>query len=233
MYRCLLPKTLSEFFQYAVHLVYAIVIGLSFDMAKEVVIPIEAITKFPELINLATLILGYFIVVTSWIGYFKSMQHKPHKENILGITRFGTDLFIVFLFYYFVSLTDPKQMYISDIFVYVLPSIYLVYLFWDIIKYNEYKSKKDTQEIVYRNRRRIKITVDYLVIFVIMAIVYVILMYYNINVLTPNNIPIRDIGYIIASFLFIGLYRHAKWNIEDIRKINKPRKRKNSKNNNS
>ena len=106
----MLPKSLSEFFQYAVHLVYAIVIGLSFDMAKEVVIPIEDVTKVPQLINLATLILGYFIVVTSWIGYFKSMQHKPHKENVLGIIRFGTDLFIVFLFYYFVSLTDPEKI---------------------------------------------------------------------------------------------------------------------------
>ena len=37
-------------------------------MAKEVVIPIEDVTKVPQLINLATLILGYFIVVTSGLG---------------------------------------------------------------------------------------------------------------------------------------------------------------------
>jgi amino acid transporter len=141
----LLPKTLPEFFQYAVHLVYAIVIGLSFEIAGEVVIPIEKIDTYFDLVNVGILFLAYFIVVTSWIGYFKSISDKKHKENIKGISRFGLDLFIVFIFYYLVSLTDPKNNgYYQDIFIFIVPFLYGIYAFWNTIKYYEYKSSLRT-----------------------------------------------------------------------------------------
>ena len=105
----MLPKSLTEFFQYAVHLIYAIVIGLSFEIAGKVVIPIEKVNDYPSALNVGILILSYFIVVTSWIGYTKSIIKHKHSENISGILRFGIDLLIVFMFYYLVSLTDPSN----------------------------------------------------------------------------------------------------------------------------
>ena len=147
MYRCLLPKTLSEFFQYAVHLVYAIVIGLSFEIAGKVVIPIENINNYPSALNVLILILSYFIVVTSWIGYTKSIIKQKHSEGILGILRFGMDLLIVFLFYYLVSLTDPfRSEYVRDIFIFIIPSIYVIYCIWDSLKYYEHKNERVSQE---------------------------------------------------------------------------------------
>lgn len=220
------PKTLPEFYQFAMHAIYAVVIGLSFDVSRKVVIPFENIKNYPGAIETGILVLAYFIVVTSWIGYTKSVIKKPHTSGFLGIARFGTDLFIVFIFYYMVSLTDPEKIsHKDDIFILVMPAIYLAYCFWDAIKWMEYRHEKITDDEKEHRKRRRKITVNYFVIFFVMGMFYFICISYNLD-LVYKGISLRDPFYVAVSILFTGLYRHAKWNERDFKKTRVPRPRR-------
>jgi hypothetical protein len=74
------PKNLPDFFQHALHALYAVVIGISFEISSNTTIPIEKIST--HFVNAWILILGYFIVIASWIGYYISIKNSPHKGKL-------------------------------------------------------------------------------------------------------------------------------------------------------
>jgi hypothetical protein len=114
-----IPKNLSDFFQHTLHVLYAVVIGISFEISSNTTIPIEKIST--HFVNAGILILGYFIVITSWIGYYLSIKKNPHKGN-LGYIRSTLDILIIYLFFYMVNLArDENQKYQGDVFLYLLP----------------------------------------------------------------------------------------------------------------
>jgi hypothetical protein len=118
--------TLPEFYKHAINVLFAVVIGLSFQIAGTVLIPVEEIPHHS--VGTGILILGYIIVITSWIGYSLSIKTSPHRGGIAGLIRFGLDVLIIFLFYYIVSLADPKnEAYREDVFLYLLPAIYVTF----------------------------------------------------------------------------------------------------------
>ena len=57
-----------------------------------------------------------------------------------------------------------------------------------------------------------------------MSVIYMVLIYHRYDAMTPNGIPLRDPIFVVASIIFTALYRHAKWNTEEIKK----RKRQNN-----
>ena len=61
-----------------------------------------------------------------------------------------------------------------------------------------------------------------------MSIVYMVLIHHKFDAMTPNGIPLRDPIFIVVSIIFTALYRHAKWNTEDIRKRKKGKREKGS-----
>jgi hypothetical protein len=72
--------------------------------------------------------------------------------------------------------SSPKIRALPDFyrFLYLLPMIYFVFLAWDVTKYYEYRDVKTA--VTKRDRkRRIQITIDYLVIFLVMAFLYQLL----------------------------------------------------------
>lgn len=215
-------RSLPEFYQHAVNVLFAVVIGLSFDIAGTVVIPVEEIPHDP--VGTGILILGYIIVLTSWIGYSLSIKASPHRGRFLGLIRFGLDVLIIFLFYYIVSLANPDDiLYREDVFLYLLPAIYIVFLSWDVTKYYEYKDVRTT--ITRRDRiRRIQITIDYLVIFLVMAFMYKLTSFPS-DFLLAGYFEWRDLGFIGASIVFTLLYRYAKWH-EVSRRRSRKRSRK-------
>jgi hypothetical protein len=209
-----LPKTLSDFFQHAVNVVYAVVIGLSFSISREAVIPVENISS--HIISTEILFLGYYIVVTGWIGYFLAIKTKPH-QGILGISRFGIDLFILYLFYYIISLADPKNIqYRQDVFLYILPITYGVYLLWDIVRYYEYRIHRSSPVIKKKGKRWIGITIDYFIIFLFLALFYYV---------TLSYVRDRSTFIIDSIFVFTTMYRRAKWKEMGTRRASTRRKR--------
>lgn len=209
-----LPKSLPDFFQHAVNVIYAVVIAFSFNISRKIVIPFENIPS--HIISTEILILGYFIVVTGWIGYFLAIKKQPHR-GILGIGRFGIDLFILYLFYYLVNLADPKNMqYRQDVFIIILPVTYSVYLLWDVVRHYEYELQKSSFVTKRKAKRWIEITVDYLIIFFFLALIY----YSWLSTSTADTIKYSI--FFVTSMVFTGMYRHAKWKEMEPQKRSKP-----------
>jgi hypothetical protein len=192
-------KSISEFFEHAINVLFAVVIGISFQISSQVVIPIEEIQK--HVISAGILVLGYGIVISGWIGYYLSIKDHPHKGK-LGYVRFVLDVLTLYLFYYIINLAKVEnEQYRKDVFVYLLPIIYGVYIFWDIVKYFEHKKKNQTKEEKNDRIHRIRITVDYLVSFIIIAFIYYV---------TPS-FEFKDIVFIIVSGILTFKYRYAKY----------------------
>lgn len=219
------PKTLPDFLLHAVNVVYAVVIAISFEISGSVVIPIENIHL--HAVNAGIVLLSYFIIVSSWIGYFLSTKIEPHR-GVLGIARFGIDLFIIFLFYYIVSLAQPRnEQFQHDIFLYILPILYATYLVWDVIKHIEYQRSNFTIEEKQKRARWIAITIDYLVVFI-----FVSLFYYISTIYVPNtgDTSLREWLFIAASIVFTAMFRRAKWKEMHTARARRVRRRRDNSN---
>jgi hypothetical protein len=218
------PKKFPEFLQHALHVVYGVVIALSFDISRHVVIPISNILVMP--VNTGILILGYFIIVTSWIGFFKSVKDSPHRENKYGIMRFGVDLFIVYLFFYMVGIADPQkdQSNHKDVFVWILPVMYGTFLLWDLLKFKEYKNERTKHRAI--RKRRIKITINYFLIFLAISALY----QYSIATISIDKLPYgvyqRDVAGLAVAGILTFMYRRAKWNHPQVAHAKRRRRRK-------
>ncbi len=213
-----IEKELQRLYRYAIHVIYAAVIAISFDIARDVVVPIGLIFTYP--VNTLLLGLSYFIIVTSWTGYCMSITTSPHEGNI-GRLRFGLDIFIIFIFYYMVSLTPPnKSAYIPDVFLYILPALYFTYYVWDTLKIYEYRDKTTSQKHLDRLDAR-NITLYYLLMFIALMAAYVMLLYITNFEAVGGNASIRDSGFIAIAFVLTLLYRLAKWRhlTKNVRKL--------------
>ena len=199
---------IKEFYQHAIHVIYAVLIGQSFFMAKDVFIPISKLNSFDGIVNASALFFAYFFIITGWIGWNRSISDNPHREGRLGVLRFSIDLFILFITYYLLTLANPlnNETY-SITFIWLLPSIFGCYLLWDIVKYFEYrnikKSKKKTR------KTRLFITVIFLVFFIILSNIY------SYAVTTQNfegsGNSLLTLMFIFSSFGLTALYRRRKW----------------------
>ncbi|AIF83240.1 hypothetical protein NTE_01167 [Candidatus Nitrososphaera evergladensis SR1] len=107
----MLPKTVQEFYPFAVHTIYAVIITLSFEVASHLLIPIENVfSSWDNILRSAGLMLAYIIIISGWIGYTKSISKRPHSENHLGNARFVMDLVILFLVFYLMSFANEEDV---------------------------------------------------------------------------------------------------------------------------
>jgi hypothetical protein len=204
------PHTLSEFYTYAVFVVFAVVIAQSFLQSTAIFTPIGRLFSYDGLETALLLILVYFFIVTSWVGYFKAITLNPHTETKLGATRFGTDLFIIFLYYYLLTQIQDKAHH-GDIFVWIFPIIFATFIFWDILRYLEYKRiKKEVREAHANRKNRIVVTSLAFIVFAVMAIIYKYAI--PLEKLTiDGNVVVWNTVFIVASFIIIALYRRRTW----------------------
>ena len=200
------PKTPSDFLEYAIHILFAVVIGISFEISSQIIIPIEEIYK--NIASAGILVLGYSIIISSWIGYYLSIKAHKHKGK-LGYIRFALDIFTIYLFYYIINLTRiENKEYRDDVFLYLLPIIYAVYIVWDIVKYYEHKKKNQTRLEKTDRIHRIRITIDYFVWFVVLAFFYYIIPQDHLDTRHPE---LKEITFVIFSGFVIFKYRYAKF----------------------
>lgn len=221
------PKTLGDFYQFAIHLIYAVIIGQSFLLASSVFVPIDKIFNFSGFENGYALFLAYVVAVTGWVGWARSIVKSPHSENALGNFRFITDLVIMFLYYYLLSLADPATINrYGDTFVWVFPSIFGAYIAWDVLKYFEYKC--DVQKAIRDRKKRLLISVYFFIAFTIQSIIF--------QYVTQNQQFLNWDGnslwlevFISSSFVLTITYRWLKWKIPVARR--RMRKRRSNKTN--
>jgi len=200
------PKTLADFYQHAINVLFAFVIISSFDIATVLFVPFDNLWDYKNFERASALIFVYFFIITGWIGYFKSIRHKEHTETKLGITRFAIDLFILYLYYYLVTLIRNNTY--SDIFNWGLPIIFGLYMLWDILKWFEYR--QDPEEERTGRINRALITAILLGGVLIQSFIH----YYIITIIPPlffGKIVIWELVFIITSIIMVFLYRRRKW----------------------
>jgi hypothetical protein len=213
-------KTVAEFYPFSVHLIYAVIIAISFGEAARVVIPINSIwSSYDNLERSFALLFAYFIIISGWVGYSKSISKRPHSDNRLGTARFVVDLFILFLVFYLISLTDPSKFpkfsLIFPIFLWTIAANFIAYLVWDALKYFEYRhTKEEKRTSVSRGRK----TLYYFILILTVSIVYGIVSP-PYNTLKWNGILIWDFMFILFVFVIVFFYRKSKWIVPP----NKPR----------
>ncbi|MGI0056333.1 MAG: hypothetical protein ACREAK_03035 [Nitrosarchaeum sp.] len=219
------PKSLSDFYQFALHLIYAVIIGQSFLLASVVFVPLSKLYEFSPFENGFALFLAYTVTITGWIGWSRSITKHPHSENSLGNFRFIVDLIIMFLYYYLINLTDPKTFgQFKETFIWVFPAIFLAYIAWDGLKTLEYRS--DPPKANLNRKKRNAITVYFFLIFVAQAIIYVYVTAYQPFLTWNGNIIWNEI-FISSSVALTIAYRWLKWKIPvALRRRKKPNKNK-------
>jgi hypothetical protein len=225
------PKNIQEFYPFAVNIIYAIIIALSFEIAAKVFVPLDTIVaSYDSFLRGSALLLSYFFIISGWIGYTKSIVKRPHKENKLGNARFVMDLIILFLAFYLLSQTDPEKfksfIVAFSTFIWILPASFLTYLIWDGLKYFEYKSSPDEKQT---SISRWRITMYYFAVLLVLAILYsFVVIPYIYDRLVWDNHTIWELLFLVASFIAIGIYRKRKWLVPDTSFPKKARKRRTS-----
>jgi hypothetical protein len=205
-------KTVAEFYPFSVHLIYAVIIAISFGEAARVIIPINSIwSSYDNIERAFALLVAYFIIISGWVGYSKSISKRPHSDNRLGTTRFVVDLFILFLVFYLISLTDPSKFpkfsMIFPTFLWTITIMFVAYLVWDGLKYFEYRYTKEEERISVSRGRK---TLYYFILILAVSIVYsTVLPPYN--TLKWNGIVIWDFIFIVFALAIVFSYRKSKW----------------------
>ena len=94
------------------------------------------------------------VMISGWLGYTKSINDKPHSEGHLGNIRFAIDLVISFLMLYLFIITGKDYFYsnFGETFTFVLPTIFLLYVFWDYIKNKEYPTSNPDMHNILQMR---------------------------------------------------------------------------------
>lgn len=190
------------FYIIAIHMLFAIVVGHSFILASDVIIPIQTLLESTDHKSASTLIFSYMLIVSGWVGYTRSISIKPHRDTSLGAMRFIFDLIILFEYFYLLEITYKGP--IED-FPLIVVVIFFTYLLSDIVKHYEYPPRSRV-----RIRQRTKITIGMLVfVFLAMAI------YYDDKHVSAASVLGID-AHMLAITVFAALvilYRALKWNL--------------------
>jgi hypothetical protein len=120
-----------EFYAFAIHTIYAIILAVSFQTAQELFIPFNMIEDYGEMVNTVAVFFVYMLLISGWIGYTRSISERPHTSSPLGNLRFILDIMIVFMVFYLTALVRPQTFRdnFSEIFWWVLPVIFTLYVF--------------------------------------------------------------------------------------------------------
>lgn len=148
-------EKINQSYQTAVHVAYAVVLGLTFESVTSVYSSPSAflgkISKLdPEILAFT---FAYLIFVTSWIGYVRSISKNGYRDNLRGTIRFLLDLLVVFFYYQAVLLASKfSTAEYADIFI-LFFVIFLTYVLWDAIKILEYREIGESREKQFRFHR--------------------------------------------------------------------------------
>jgi hypothetical protein len=193
---------LPELFKDGIVIIYAVVIGISFDLSKDILVPIYFTSQ--HLIRSSILFLGYFIVLSSWREYFSSMRSYPHKGNF-GFGRYILDLLILFVFYYIITIAIKQDSYlIPDVFTYVMPSLFFMFFLWDLFRKKEYPTDR-----ILKSEKNI--SRNFMFLFLGMALTYLLVSYIsNFDSFGPLAFY-RDLIFSILTIFTVIIYRIRKW----------------------
>lgn len=155
-------KETSEIYVRFIDILFAVVIGQSFGILVSqegykswLSQPVE------NTFGIATFLLVYVLVITSWIGYHRSIKFYPIKSPL----RFVVDIFLLFIYY--VGFVNANNFEI--IMAQVFPLSFLLYTVWDGIRLWEYRAQKN---LMLDLLKRFYISLAFTILFFIISEVY-------------------------------------------------------------
>jgi protein-S-isoprenylcysteine O-methyltransferase Ste14 len=224
------PSKPSNFYQCTIHLFYGIIIAQSYEIAKNTIIPIGNIfSDSSHQLHSFGLFLSYFLIISSWTGYFRSISKKPHEDTLAGTTRYIFDIIIVFMQFYLLHLSTTDDF--ASQFHIVLLIIFGLYVIWDWLKCKEYP------EPVTQKKKRVTSRAGktglFLIFFIIFSSGYQFLSFGIWDQIFSNH-QVFEISFIILASVLIAVYRFWKWRVPTTRthisiKNNKSKKQQKTK----
>lgn len=191
-------KETSEIYAHFIDILFAVVIGQSFMLLNSPEGYKSWFTQPAEnTFGIATYILIYCLVITSWVGYHRSIRFYPIKN----VFRFIIDIALLFVYYMgFVNATNFEV-----IMTWVFPYSFLLYTLWDAIRLWEYRNQKN---LISDLRKRFLTSLIFMAAFFIIGLVY---MYY-----------LKEIEWIHGTLFIVILimliaYRCLKWYKEPLK----------------
>ncbi|ABK78625.1 hypothetical protein CENSYa_2021 [Cenarchaeum symbiosum A] len=198
-----------------IYVIFAIVMVQGFLNLSEVLIPVDGIFDDESAITAASLFVSYVIIVSSWIGYSRSLSKRPYSDNWQGSARFVLDIMILFEYFYLLSISTTE--YFTEQFPAVVFTIFVTYAVWDRIKRSEYKYLKKQDNDAYENMAiRSRKTI------ICLAVSFAILVYHSIitEYMIETYQMSESVGIAILLVLISALviyYRAWKWNMRETR----------------
>ena len=191
-----------EFFKLGITIIYAIVIALSIDASKTILIPFYSIPA--NFLNAIILVYGYFFIITGWIEYhFLTQKFNELKKAILP--AFVIEIGILFLFYYVIiagSENDTGYL-IPDVYLFVTPLIFLLLTLRDLYNASNYKVEN---LVNYRNLSR-----NFLFISIIVSLSYLAETYATGFQSFGVFAAYRDLIFALLTLTLIIIYRILRW----------------------
>lgn len=182
-------KDLSSIYVSFIDILFAVVLGQSFVLlnSEEGFKP-WLVQPRENAFGIATLLLVYGLVITSWIGYHQSTRKYPIKSPL----RFVIDVLLLFLYY--VGFVNANNF---EIVSWIFFFTFLSYTLWDVFRIVEYRTEM-TPELW----KRLGISVGFAIMFLIISLAYV-----------PMETQIQGIewGLFVAILVLLVLYRYLKW----------------------
>jgi hypothetical protein len=178
----------SKVYTTFIDILFVVVMGQSFVLlASSNGISSWMANPTANIIPIADTILGFALIVTSWIRYHPSVEMFPHKSSI----RFILDLGLLF-FYFLVFVYNSSFVSVSIIFVIV----FAIYSIWTAVRCYEYKEYSKRFHLVKRTLEAFGFTVGFVII--------VILLHFY------SNQTLEGV-YLASSFVLLIGYRGLLW----------------------
>ena len=168
---------------------FAIVLGHSFLLVPDVIIPINIAFDPANHTAAMALVFSYIMIILGWIAYTRSVSRHPHKDTRWGVTRFALSIVILYEYFYLLQISQTEHV-VSLPFVVVV--IFWTYLISDVIKSREYGARYKK-----RFRRRTRITMDAFALSIIIVGFDLIV---NIDVLTFGLLTLLVFGFSTAKW---------------------------------
>ena len=191
-----------EFFKLGITIIYAIVIALSIDASKTILIPFYSIPA--NSLNAIILVYGYFFVITGWIEYHFLTQ-KFNGINRAILPTFVIEIGILFLFYYVIiaGSENGAGYLIPDVYLFVAPLIFLLLTLRDMYNAGNYKIEN---LVGYRNLSR-----NFLFISIIVSLSYLAETYATGFQSFGMSAFYRALIFALLTLTLIVIYRILRW----------------------
>jgi len=182
-------KTPSETYVGFIDILFAVVIGQSFVLLIDKEYYANWFNNIPaNAFGLATLLLVYGLVISSWVGYHQSVK----KYELRSIWRFLIDVILLFLYY--VAFANANNF---DIILGILIASFVSYSVWDLLRVIEYLESPRRDLLI-----RLGYSVGFAIIFSVILALYLWIY--------PQVVEIKYF-FLPVAVVFLIVYRKIKW----------------------